>query len=64
MTEPTAEIDEFDERLRQRLYVALTEQRVIDSRRYGEPPYAPVTWADVDHLLAGGGDSPPEGTSA
>jgi len=37
--------------LRQRLYVALVEQRVIDSRHYGEAPYAPVTWEDVDRAL-------------
>lgn len=37
--------------LRQRLYVALVEQRVIDSRHYGEAPYSPITWEDVDRAL-------------
>lgn len=38
--------------LRQRLYVALVEQRVIDSQKYGEAPYAPITWEEVDRQLA------------
>lgn len=37
--------------LRQRLYVALVEQRVIDSQKYGEAPYAPITWEDVDRVI-------------
>jgi hypothetical protein len=42
------ERDIEDERLRRRLYVALVEQRVIDSQKYGEAPYAPITWEQVD----------------
>lgn len=42
--------------LRERLYVALVEQRVVDSQKYGEAPYAPVTWQDVDCVI------PPEAT--
>lgn len=40
--------------LRQRLYVALVEQRVIDSQHYGEAPYAPITWELVDDILSPG----------
>lgn len=46
--------DETERRLRERLYVALVEQRVIDSRKYGEAPYAPITWEDVDRVLPPG----------
>lgn len=53
MTEPLpfAEYDAGLPTLRQRLYVALVEQRVIDSRKYGEAPYAPITWEEVDRCL-------------
>lgn len=50
--EPSAERDVPMTDLRQRLYVAFVEQRVIDSQKYGEAPYAPITWADVDRALA------------
>lgn len=51
----TDEIDTSRQGLRERLFVALTEQRVIDSRHYGEAPYAPITWDEVDRILASGG---------
>jgi hypothetical protein len=37
--------------LRERLYVALVEQRVIDSQHFGEAPYAPITLEDVERIL-------------
>lgn len=43
--------------LRERLYVALVEQRVIDSQHYGEAPYAPVTWEDVYSVIPPGEQS-------
>lgn len=51
----TAEND-AREALRQRLYVALVEQRVIDSQHYGEAPYAPISWEDVDRVIPPGVD--------
>lgn len=37
--------------LAMRLYVALVEQRVIDSQKYGEAPYAPITPEGVREQL-------------
>lgn len=37
--------------LRERLYVALVEQRAIDSQHFGEAPYEPVTWEYIDSVL-------------
>lgn len=39
------------ERLVRRLFVALTEQRVIDGQMYGEFPYAPITMDDARAAL-------------
>lgn len=52
-TRPVSAEKREGEQLRQRLFVALTEQRVIDSQKYGEAPYAPITWEDVDRALTG-----------
>lgn len=43
-----------DASLERRLYVALVEQRVIDSRQAGAPAYPPVTWGEVRAELEGG----------